>query len=119
MAACASMPNRIQLITVSSVSEIIVGPPDEPVTKLKLALTAQNRRRHRTQPACEPSRRQHAGSRPHRLLRLASLVHRMSAMLRGRLPARREPSPVAKPRPGSAPGSAMRQAASSQAKDTK
>src|ERR1700682_5006751 len=36
MAACASMPKRIQLITVSSTAEIIVGPPGEPVTKLSL-----------------------------------------------------------------------------------
>jgi len=50
MAACASMPNRIQLITVSSVSEIIVGPLDEPVTKLSLLS------RHRIGGIIEPSR---------------------------------------------------------------
>ena len=36
IAACASIPSRIQLITLSSVAEIIVGPPGEPVTKLSL-----------------------------------------------------------------------------------
>src|SRR5713101_5102308 len=36
MADCASMPRRIQLMTLSSVAEIIVGPPGEPVTKLSL-----------------------------------------------------------------------------------
>src|SRR5208337_1673760 len=34
MADCASMPRRIQFKTVSSVAEIILGPPGEPVTKL-------------------------------------------------------------------------------------
>ena len=30
------MPRRIQLSTLSSVDEMIVGPPGEPVTKLSL-----------------------------------------------------------------------------------
>src|SRR5260370_1422555 len=36
MADWASMPRRIQLITLRSVAEMIVGPPGEPVTKLSL-----------------------------------------------------------------------------------
>ena len=36
MAACASIPRRIQFKTLSIVAEIIVGPPGEPVTKLSL-----------------------------------------------------------------------------------
>src|SRR6266403_2180811 len=36
MAACGSIPSLIQLITLNSVAEIMVGPPGEPVTKLSL-----------------------------------------------------------------------------------
>src|SRR2546429_6093991 len=36
MAAWASMPRRIQLRTLSRVTEMMVGPPGEPVTKLSL-----------------------------------------------------------------------------------